>query len=124
MKSEGNIWMHIPPNDCSWYWKKLNSLKNDMIDWYTNDSEVIAVLERTRRKHWKQFKKELVAAIWAAIVYYTWKARNWTTFKNMSVQTETVVLQIKKDIVERLDLLKMGRKGRSCTSLIHRLIWN
>ena len=51
-----------------------------------------------------------MAAIWEAIVYYTWKARNWTTFKHLSVQTETVVLHIKKDIVEILDLLRMGRK--------------
>lgn len=86
--------------------------------------EVKVVLEQIKRKHWKQFKKEIVAAIWGAIVYYTWKARNWTTFKHLRVPGETVVLQIKKDIVERLDLLKTGRKARSCSSLIHRLICN
>ncbi|XP_060210228.1 uncharacterized protein LOC132637097 [Lycium barbarum] len=37
LKSEENIWEHIPPGDCSWYWKKLNSLKTQMVDWYQGD---------------------------------------------------------------------------------------
>lgn len=41
MKSDINIWMHRPPNDCSWYWKKLDSLKNDMINWYTNGRYIL-----------------------------------------------------------------------------------
>lgn len=28
-KNTGNIWVHTPPLDCSWYWKKLNVLKID-----------------------------------------------------------------------------------------------
>lgn len=34
MKTNRNIWEHIPPVDCSWYWKKLNSLKAQMTCWY------------------------------------------------------------------------------------------
>lgn len=34
MKSDTNIWTHKVPFDCSWYWKKLNSLKNEMQTWY------------------------------------------------------------------------------------------
>ncbi|XP_059294807.1 uncharacterized protein LOC132047845 [Lycium ferocissimum] len=34
MKDNINIWEHKPPIDCSWYWKKLNSLKARMQGWY------------------------------------------------------------------------------------------
>ncbi|XP_019264213.1 PREDICTED: uncharacterized protein LOC109241849 [Nicotiana attenuata] len=34
MKSCRSIWDHRPPSDCSWYWKKLNSLKQNMAQWY------------------------------------------------------------------------------------------
>lgn len=37
LKQHGNIWNHIPPTDCSWYWRKLTSLKTKMTDWYQND---------------------------------------------------------------------------------------
>lgn len=32
MKASGDIWNHTPPQDCSWYWKKLNSLKEMMLN--------------------------------------------------------------------------------------------
>ncbi|KAG5594742.1 hypothetical protein H5410_035974 [Solanum commersonii] len=34
------------------------------------------VLEKAKRKHWKQFQKETFAAICGAILYHTWRARN------------------------------------------------
>lgn len=34
MKDSDNIWEHIPPQDCSWYWKKLNALKTEIVQWY------------------------------------------------------------------------------------------
>lgn len=36
MRGEQNIWNHKPPSDCSWYWRKLNSIKTYMIAWYNN----------------------------------------------------------------------------------------
>ncbi|XP_055814210.1 uncharacterized protein LOC129883607 [Solanum dulcamara] len=35
MKNDSSIWEHQYPQDCSWYWKKLNSLKDGMRSWYT-----------------------------------------------------------------------------------------
>lgn len=29
--------MHTTPANCSWYWKRLHKLKNEMQDWYCND---------------------------------------------------------------------------------------
>ncbi|KAK4733827.1 hypothetical protein R3W88_008088 [Solanum pinnatisectum] len=54
------------------------------------------VLERIKRKHWKQFQKETIAALCGAILYHTWRARNWKKFKGKHVHTEEVVSQIKK----------------------------
>lgn len=34
MKTCRNIWDHCPPQDSSWYWKKLNGLKEKMVSWY------------------------------------------------------------------------------------------
>ncbi|WMV51210.1 hypothetical protein MTR67_044595 [Solanum verrucosum] len=34
IRNEDSIWEHIPPLDCSWYWKKLNAPKNNMRNWY------------------------------------------------------------------------------------------
>lgn len=34
MKTDANIWTDKAPHDCSWYWRKLNSLKEDMKEWY------------------------------------------------------------------------------------------
>lgn len=36
MKTESDPWHRKAPPDCSWYWKKLNSLKGLMENWYQN----------------------------------------------------------------------------------------
>ncbi|KAH0649553.1 hypothetical protein KY285_034801 [Solanum tuberosum] len=199
IRNEDSIWEHIPPLDCtcSWYWKKLNALKNNMRNWYLQGrynlthsgqysisasdnamlgelnrlriadliwtsvaqprhrmimwlavqgsllttermlrlnipvdneicclchsqvmetqlhlfahctwlgkvkagilplaniqvytGEVRQVLERIERKHWRQFYKEVVAAVWSAIVYHTWRARNWKLYRGTIVKSE------------------------------------
>nr|XP_009762032.1 PREDICTED: uncharacterized protein LOC104214107 [Nicotiana sylvestris] len=201
-----NIWAHVPPLDCSWYWRKLNSLKVEMMEWYHNGKYVLTasgkysingsyialqgdltrlpvaeliwtsimqpkhrmilwlaahgrlltkdrllklhvpiqdiecclcndmvaetqdhmfqdcrwttelraaiqnctnmiipqgtvmqVLEKIKRKHWKFFKKEIAAAIWGALIYHTWKARNEKVFKGLNVNTSFVMTQIQKE---------------------------
>lgn len=41
MKDKESIWEHNPPGDCSWYWKKLNSLKIQMTGWYQNNKYLL-----------------------------------------------------------------------------------
>ncbi|WMV47061.1 hypothetical protein MTR67_040446 [Solanum verrucosum] len=36
IKADGNIWAHKAPVDSSWYWRKINSIKESMLNWYTN----------------------------------------------------------------------------------------
>lgn len=38
MKDNTDIWSHQVPADCRWYWRKLNSLKERMRAWYTQDA--------------------------------------------------------------------------------------
>lgn len=54
------------------------------------------VLRSIKKEKWKQFKKEVVAAILEAVIYRTWKARNWKNFRGTNVNTEVIVVQIKK----------------------------
>ncbi|KAG5591948.1 hypothetical protein H5410_042462 [Solanum commersonii] len=39
------------------------------------------ILNRLRRKNWKQFHKELIVALCGAMIYQVWRARNWKLFK-------------------------------------------
>ncbi|KAH0723423.1 hypothetical protein KY289_006467 [Solanum tuberosum] len=75
------------------------------------------VLERTKRKHWKQFQKETFAAICGAILYHTWRARNWKKFKGKHVHTEEAVAQIKKEIIERVQFFSSSRKEKNVNIL-------
>lgn len=37
MKRTEDIWQYTSAQDCSWYWKKQNSLKGGMFDWYQGE---------------------------------------------------------------------------------------
>ncbi|KAK4713181.1 hypothetical protein R3W88_019088 [Solanum pinnatisectum] len=39
-------------------------------------TDVSLTLEMIRKKHWKEFKKDVIAVLWGAMVYHIWKARN------------------------------------------------
>ncbi|MCD9560452.1 hypothetical protein HAX54_019134 [Datura stramonium] len=60
-------------------------------------------LEWLMRRHWRQFKKEVAAAVWGAAIYYTWQARNWKIFRNNELSTNYVSAQIKKEIKARIE---------------------
>ncbi|XP_059309987.1 uncharacterized protein LOC132061139 [Lycium ferocissimum] len=36
MNNTDDFWNHIPPSDCSWYWKKLHKIKSRMTNWHSN----------------------------------------------------------------------------------------
>ncbi|KAG5581540.1 hypothetical protein H5410_052167 [Solanum commersonii] len=72
---------------CTWLGKvKAGILPLANIQVYTG--EVRQVLERIERKHWRQFYKEVVAAVWSAIVYHTWRARNCKLYRGTIVKSE------------------------------------
>ncbi|XP_070015278.1 uncharacterized protein [Nicotiana sylvestris] len=41
MKSNQDIWTHSPPSDSSWYWRKLNSVKEGMREWYSQGRYIL-----------------------------------------------------------------------------------
>ncbi|KAG5601808.1 hypothetical protein H5410_033178 [Solanum commersonii] len=86
-----------------------------------DDDLRLQVLERTKRKHWKQFQKETFAAICRAILYHTRRARNWKKFKGKHVHTEEAVAQIKKEIIERVQFFSSSRKAQKCKQFIQLL---
>lgn len=81
------------------------------------------VLLNIKRKHWRQFK-ELMTAVWGAIVYHAWRARNWKVFKGINVHTSEVVTQIRKELVGRVKLHKSSKKARSCRGLYSKFLCN
>ncbi|WMV37191.1 hypothetical protein MTR67_030576 [Solanum verrucosum] len=40
-------------------------------------------LQWLKRRNWKKFHKEVATAIFGALIYHTWKARNWKIFRNL-----------------------------------------
>uniref|UniRef100_M1B343 Non-LTR retroelement reverse transcriptase n=1 Tax=Solanum tuberosum TaxID=4113 RepID=M1B343_SOLTU len=230
MKDTDNIWENIPPQDCSWYWKKLNVLKTEMLQWYQRGQYVLTpngtysmtssyqamlgllhkcpeadllwssimqprqrfilwlayqgrlltkdrlqnmhiqvenaacglceqesaethqhlftechwgntmrkdlanwmgvillrgtiqqILAWIKSRCWKQLKKEAVAAMYGATIYYTWQARNWRQFRQKHVNTNFIIAQIKKELQVRLERVTESRKARNCQDLIHRI---
>lgn len=75
-------------------------------------------------KHRNQFKKEIMEAICGAILYHSWKARNWNKVKGKNVQIEEGVRQIKKEIIERIYLLNNSKKAHNCRDFIQNIICN
>ncbi|WMV12323.1 hypothetical protein MTR67_005708, partial [Solanum verrucosum] len=106
--------------ECSW----TKSVWQELMKWVgitLTNNEIKQVLECIKVKHWKQFQKEVVAAISGAILYHTWRARNWKKFNRKSVHREEVVTQIKKELIERLYFLSKSKKARNCSFFIQHL---
>ncbi|WMV23227.1 hypothetical protein MTR67_016612 [Solanum verrucosum] len=141
IKEDISIWQHTSPVDSSWYWRKLTSLKAQMHQWYIQDrwtkevwleiqkwrrvsvsaGGIRQVLENIKKKHWRKFQKEVIAACYGAVLYHTWHARNWKKFRNKYVHIIETVAQIKKEIGERIRLLSKTKRAQNCRSFIREL---
>ncbi|WMV08827.1 hypothetical protein MTR67_002212 [Solanum verrucosum] len=60
-------------------------------------------LQWLKRRNWKKFHKEVETAIFGALIYHTWKARNWKILRNLIIQAEEVGNQIQKEVKERIE---------------------
>ncbi|KAG5594548.1 hypothetical protein H5410_035780 [Solanum commersonii] len=95
------------------------TLRDDIQQWIgltIPKGEVKKVLEDIKRKNRKQFPKEVITIIWGAMIYHTWKTRNLNYFRGSSVNTNIVLAHIKKEVIERLNLLKGSRKASNSQS--------
>ncbi|XP_070048614.1 uncharacterized protein [Nicotiana tomentosiformis] len=43
MRGNQDIWIHTPPVDNIWYWRKLNSIKSVMTNWYNNGTYCLTI---------------------------------------------------------------------------------
>ncbi|WMV26467.1 hypothetical protein MTR67_019852 [Solanum verrucosum] len=109
--------------DCKWtstVWQAMHQ----WIEVPVHNIGIVQVLENIKGNRWKQFKKEIMAAICGAIIYHTWRARNWRRFRDIRVHTEEAVTQIKKEISERLHLLSSSKRANKCRHFIQHLLCN
>ncbi|XP_019235808.1 PREDICTED: uncharacterized protein LOC109216132 [Nicotiana attenuata] len=108
---------------CEW----TRAVKQELSRWTRHDEQTTRVrqmLEQIKNKHWKQFRKEVIAAVHLARIYYTWRARNTKIFQGRTVKIDEIVVQIKREVKERIDLLHMSKKAQKCREFIRQLTCN
>ncbi|KAH0640651.1 hypothetical protein KY285_037237 [Solanum tuberosum] len=94
----------------------VTRVRTTLLSWTNTPMTTIDLsptLEMIRKKHWKKFKKEVIAALWGAMVYHVWKARNWKHFKGTSIQHADIVGNITREIefLNRGNPPSYGMKG-------------
>lgn len=107
-------------DECAWF----QTIREDMMQWTgirLQHGSSKQVLLEIRRKHWKAIQKEIIAAVWGAMIYHTWRARNWKLFKGRTVHTNSVIKQIKKEMLQRLTIPYLYKKLQRCRDLMHTL---
>lgn len=106
-------------SDCEWI-KRIRAEMNQWsgVDIPTRDAK--QVMEAIKRKYWKQFQKELIAALWGAVLYHVWRNRNWKIFRGSNVNTGMVITQIKQDFLIKLDLVRISKKGQRSRQWLER----
>lgn len=60
---------------CKW----ISEVRSELENWagiHIIQADAKQCLQWIKNRRWKQFKKEVVIAIWGAMVYYTWQVRN------------------------------------------------
>lgn len=85
---------------CVWTQK----VKEAIMQWthiHIQATRIDQVLLEINRRHWSRAQKEIVAALWGAMVYHTWRARNWKIYTGVNVQNEQVITQIKQEFIDR-----------------------
>lgn len=78
------------------------------------------MIQWINKRHWKQLRKEVATAIIGAIVYHTWQARNWRIFRQISLNLEFCVWQIKKEMVDRIGMFVESKRAKQCPPMIQR----
>ncbi|XP_009778125.1 uncharacterized protein [Nicotiana sylvestris] len=107
-------------NGCPWF----QEVKKGVEQWTGLQlplGSLRTVLQCIKKKKWKKFQRELVAATWGAMVYHTWKARNWKLFKGIHAQAAGIVIQIKREILARVDTISSPQKAHRCMNFIEKL---
>lgn len=73
-------------------------------------------------KRWTRFKKEVITAIYSAILYHAWKVRNWKIHRGITVNIIFIVTQIKLEIKERIEMLQSSKKADRCRNFLQAIV--
>ncbi|KAH0675380.1 hypothetical protein KY285_023181 [Solanum tuberosum] len=106
-------------SECPWF----TEVKRNVERWTCLPiqlGEVKEVMLRIIRKKWNQFQRQVIAASWGAMIYHTWRVRNWKIFKGIHIQTTEIHTQIKREILHRIDILSSSKRASRCSIFLQR----
>lgn len=73
------------------------------------------------QRKWRKMKKEIMVAVWGAMIYHTWKARNWRIFRQIHVNTQFTITQIQEEVRDRLGVLQANKKVENVKDVLLKL---
>lgn len=71
-----------------------------------------------KKKRWKKFKKEIIAAAFGAMIHGIWLARNGKILRNHNVNIEYLVQQIQITVRERVAVYRGSKFARKCVGFL------
>lgn len=57
-----------------------------------------------------------------AMVYHTWRAKNWKIYRAVNVQKEQVITQIKKEFIDRIGRFRESKKNCINVGVLFKLL--
>lgn len=109
--------------ECSW----IKEVRQQLMPWLgiaIQPGKIKQMLEWINRRHWPRLKKEMVTTVCSAIMYHAWRTKNSKICKGINIHTEIVVTQIKRETIERIEIVQLSKKAGRCQSMIQKLICN
>ncbi|XP_010684605.1 uncharacterized protein LOC104899165 [Beta vulgaris subsp. vulgaris] len=98
-----------------YYSEKILKKVKDWMGIKTQKQELMELIRWLSRSNHSKFQKQVLAAVWAAMVYYIWGARNDAYWNSQVVNIDTIVHRIQKMVIERVYSVlpkKLSRKDR------------
>lgn len=106
MKSNQDIWTHSPPLDSSWYWRKLNSVKEGMREWYSQGRYILNPAGEYSINHnylaiiGRQQKLEVADLVWTAVAQPKHRFIGWlATLEKLLTKDRMIGMQIQVENV-------------------------
>ena len=96
---------------CRWVNEGLRNLQQ-WLNWFNKGEDLRSILKGCQRSKVSSFRKQVILARVAALLYSVWKARNVYIWEEEKFDMTRIMLQIKRNVKNRVALVK--RKKRKC----------
>ncbi|XP_062088539.1 uncharacterized protein LOC133795106 [Humulus lupulus] len=112
---DADWWAYTAPTQSSWYWKKIVAVKECIkslkarLRWRAKAETIYSLLRWISRAKLSRFKKQVLAAFTAAVVYQVWKARNEVLWLQQVKRVELVIQAILNDVKSIIHSIKPGK---------------